>query len=198
MKALLCIDLDGTLVDSLTYLRGVYFHFLRSYGYEGSEREFMELNGPAIAEVVEILKGRYRLEPAYDKLLAHYRYLITEEVPKLFPDAKEVLSHFVERGLTLALVTSAEAGYVDHIFNHHQLKEMFTYFITPDDCRGKPAPDLYLKALEKAAMPVEKSLAIEDSPNGMQAALAAGMQAIYFQGSWRDVEKGVKEWYAQL
>ncbi len=43
---------------------------------------------------------------------------------------------------------------------------------------GKPAPDLYLKAAACLNIPVERCLAIEDSPTGMRAALAAGIRVV--------------------
>lgn len=48
---------------------------------------------------------------------------------------------------------------------------------------GKPAPDLYLFAAEKLGVPPKECLVIEDSPRGVQAAVAAGMSAIGFTGA---------------
>ena len=44
--------------------------------------------------------------------------------------------------------------------------------------RSKPDPDIFLQACSKAGVLPERCLVIEDSPNGIRAALAAGMQVI--------------------
>jgi HAD superfamily hydrolase (TIGR01509 family) len=48
--------------------------------------------------------------------------------------------------------------------------------------RGKPAPDLFLYAAQQLATATDRCLVIEDSPAGIDAALAAGMTAIGFSG----------------
>lgn len=48
--------------------------------------------------------------------------------------------------------------------------------------RGKPAPDLFLHAAEKMSVPPQNCLVIEDSLNGVRAALAAGMPVFRFTG----------------
>jgi beta-phosphoglucomutase-like phosphatase (HAD superfamily) len=48
--------------------------------------------------------------------------------------------------------------------------------------RGKPAPDPFLYAAQRLTTVPERCLVIEDSPAGVDAALAAGMTAIGFSG----------------
>jgi beta-phosphoglucomutase-like phosphatase (HAD superfamily) len=48
--------------------------------------------------------------------------------------------------------------------------------------RGEPAPDLFLHAAQRLATPPDRCLVIEDSPAGIDAALAADMTAIGFSG----------------
>jgi HAD superfamily hydrolase (TIGR01509 family) len=47
-----------------------------------------------------------------------------------------------------------------------------------DAARSKPAPDLYLKALELMSVPAGEVLALEDSQNGVRAAYDAGIKVI--------------------
>jgi beta-phosphoglucomutase-like phosphatase (HAD superfamily) len=47
---------------------------------------------------------------------------------------------------------------------------------------GKPAPDVYLHAASRLAVPPEACLALEDSISGVQSALAAGMRVVQYRG----------------
>ena len=65
--------------------------------------------------------------------------------------------------------------------------------VTADDViRGKPAPDIFLKAAERAGVPPSRCIVFEDSPLGIQGGLAAGMQtvAIAFPGSDHSIFNG--------
>ena len=52
----LFLDLDGTLADSLTALKNVYYSFLAAFGASGNEVEFQRLNGPPLGEIIERLR----------------------------------------------------------------------------------------------------------------------------------------------
>ncbi|MBB4793091.1 HAD superfamily hydrolase (TIGR01509 family) [Streptomyces nodosus] len=53
-------------------------------------------------------------------------------------------------------------------------------FSSQDVGRGKPAPDLFLYAAERMGIALDQCLVIEDSPLGVQAAVAAGMEVYGF------------------
>jgi beta-phosphoglucomutase-like phosphatase (HAD superfamily) len=53
-------------------------------------------------------------------------------------------------------------------------------FSSQDVGRGKPAPDLFLYAAEQMRVPPERCAVVEDSPLGVQAAVAAGMDVYGF------------------
>src|SRR5258705_3625382 len=71
-------DFDGTLVDSIYLLYEVYLAFLEKHGHAGSEREFKELNGPSIKEVIAILRDRYDLGFPSESLYAEYNIIVRD------------------------------------------------------------------------------------------------------------------------
>lgn len=170
------IDFDGTLVDSLQGLYQVYFHFLKTYNVKGTKKEFTELNGPSLSEIMEILIHRYHLPHSAEKLLKQYQSLLLDyyREAKLVTGAIEFLKEFKKRGVTLVLVTSADRHLVDLFLERLHLTHLFQEIITAEGLKkSKPDPAIYLSALSKSQLDASQVIAVEDSKNGVQAALNA-------------------------
>jgi HAD superfamily hydrolase (TIGR01509 family) len=101
-----------------------------------------------------------------------------EEGPAALPGALEALARLKPR-VRLFLVTGAARRHVDLA---HRVSGCLPYFedvVTQDDFdRPKPHPDAYLKALEMAELGPAEAVAVEDSPRGAKAALAAGLRCL--------------------
>jgi HAD superfamily hydrolase (TIGR01509 family) len=97
----------------------------------------------------------------------------------VLPGVLEILREAPDRGIKLAIASSSYRNWVERWLRQHNLYHYFDCIRTRDDVKeGKPAPDLYLSAAQCLGIPVEDCLAIEDSPTGMRAALAAGIRCI--------------------
>lgn len=100
------------------------------------------------------------------------------------PGAYRVLMHLQKHGHRLALVTSTSRDVLSKkIQNKELLKTCFEVVVCGDDPdlenKGKPAPDCFVKAATLLGIPPQRCLVVEDSPSGVQAALAAEMQVVY-------------------
>lgn len=182
IKALL-IDMDGTLIDTLPLLFNVYKNFLEKRGVSGTQKEFSELNGPSIQEVLHILQQRYEFEGNSEKFLKEYQAELSlhysQEV-SLFTHAKETLVHAKAQGLKIALVSSAAKTLVEAFVKAQQLTDMFDALITPEGLvKSKPAPDIYIRAIKTLNILPLEALAIEDSENGVQSAVDAGILTLW-------------------
>jgi len=188
--SVLLVDLDGTLIDTLPYLYALYCDLLRPFGIEGTEREFQALNGCTLKEIVARLKERYRLPPSEDVLLLQYKRGVEEIYAKanLFPFALETLEKIKDAGYNLFLVTSASRPLATLFVEKHQLNGLFTDLVTSEGLPGKPAPAIYLKALDIAGVQPNEAMAVEDSGNGLQAALSAGIFTLCLSPSLQTVE----------
>jgi HAD superfamily hydrolase (TIGR01509 family) len=173
------MDLDGTLADSLGVLREVYFRFLEKFGLKGSDAEFNQLNGPTVTEIASILRTRYALPGEASDLGFIYNQLIDEAYEEVMPlpGAMDLLENAVKRGWKLALVTSNLRIRAENWAGRNGFSSLIDVVVSADAVRrGKPFPDLYQFALSRSGCTVADSIAVEDSPQGAQAALAAGLR----------------------
>lgn len=174
----LFLDFDGTLCDSLTALRGVHRDFLASFGRVATADEFDTLNGPPLAAVVETLRQRHDLPGDAADLLALYRRLALAahgEAP-VAPGGAELLRHAGQAGWKVWIVTSAPAASVRAWLRLRGLEADVAGVVGGDDvARGKPDPAPYRLALARAGCAAAQSVAVEDSLQGAQAALAADL-----------------------
>ena len=108
----------------------------------------------------------------------YFNRLIAEEIP-LKAGAIELLAALRERGYKIGLATSSPwDDTADHL-TRSGMASLFDAVVTGDMVReGKPHPDMYLLAAAKLGVDPAECVGVEDSLNGVESILAAGMRAI--------------------
>jgi len=81
-------------------------------------------------------------------------------------------------GLKLAVASSSGRAWVTGHLARLGLEGWDAVVCREDVARAKPAPDLYVRACELVGVAPQEAIAIEDSPNGIAAAKAAGLRAV--------------------
>jgi HAD superfamily hydrolase (TIGR01509 family) len=99
-----------------------------------------------------------------------------EFLAELRPGAYELLDELRTAGVPIALVTASYASFAEEIARDAGGFDV----VVPGDrvSRGKPDPEGYLLAARLLGVDIEKCVAIEDSPNGLQAARASGARCL--------------------
>ena len=175
----LFLDMDGTIADSLGAMRYAYSRFLAEHGCTGSAEEFERLNGPSIPEIVLLLKNRYKLTPPVQTLTEQYDRLIFNVYEGVLPmpGTSQVLSAAKSRGWSVAVVTSSSCVIACRWLSKNALKAYIDTVVGREQVsRGKPHPDLYVKALQETGCAADRSIAVEDSVQGIRAASRAGIR----------------------
>jgi HAD superfamily hydrolase (TIGR01509 family) len=122
--------------------------------------------------------GEEELRHHSDEKEALYRELSRGRLRPL-PGAERLLRALAERGLPVAVATSAPAENVPHTLGQIGLRERLTLVVRSDEVpRGKPAPDVFLEAARRMGVPAAACLAFYDAPLGVTAARAAGMRVV--------------------
>ena len=181
----LFFDLDGTLADSVEAIYQAYLAFMARFDLKGDREEFSMLNGPSLPEIVEILRRRHHLGKRAWGLLDSFRNCVKESYKnrvKPVAGAEEVLAELCKRGYRLVLVTSGEKAVADVFLKRYDWGRFFRARVFGDDVsRTKPHGDIYIHALETVGAEAGQVLVIEDSPNGVRAAKAAGLNVVLLQ-----------------
>jgi HAD superfamily hydrolase (TIGR01509 family) len=203
----LFLDFDGTLANSIAVMRAIYERFLAGHQSAGSEAEFQSLNGLPLADVVRRLRERHGLAPPLDELHRQYQRLLAEAHELIRPSAgaRRLLAAARARTYRIAIVTSADSAAVNAWLVRHELQPFVAGVVGSDTvARGKPDPEPYNQALRLLGCDARCSLAIEDSPIGAAAAVAAGLRTYALlppavpDRTWPDVAGFIEELSAAI
>ncbi len=177
-------DLDGVLLDTEPLYTQATQEIVGRFGktFDWQLKRHM-IGRPAIES------ARFLVQ-ALDLPISAQEYLRQRQrrLEKLFreaqpmPGAERFTRTLARLGVRQAVATSSERRLLDcKLSRHRKWFEVFEVLVTGDDPRvrrGKPAPDIFLVAARALGAEPGECLVVEDSPAGVAAAKAAGMQAV--------------------
>lgn len=183
---LVIFDNDGVLVDSEPLSNTILAAYLTELGhpttYEDSLRDYM---GAAVHRVHDLVLERsgQRLPADFDVTFHARVFAAFERELEPVAGAVDVLEKLVAGGVPYCLASSGSHERIRVGHRRTGLDRWFgdeLIFSSEDVGRGKPAPDLFLYAAERMGVAPEKCVVVEDSPLGVRAAVAAGMDVYGF------------------
>jgi HAD superfamily hydrolase (TIGR01509 family) len=173
-------DLDGVLADSEPWWNEIDAKLLAEYGVTYRGEHHSDVLGVSYQLAVEFYKKAFRLSASTDELMRRRAEIATDFFANrvgLFLSAREVLHELRRMNLHLAVATSSVSASARPFLDRHQLTALFEVIVTGDEIkRGKPHPDIYLRAAEKLGVAADVCLVIEDALSGIAAAKAAKMR----------------------
>jgi HAD superfamily hydrolase (TIGR01509 family) len=181
---LIIFDCDGVLVDSEPIINRAHAQVLTACGYSITEEALIErFCGMSDAETRNIIEHEWGRS-----LPASYAARVGEMIESGFRQSLAPIDGVAELldGLRLPRCV-ASSSVPEQIRYKLELTGLLTYFgdnlfSATMVARGKPAPDLFLYAAEQLRAAPTRCLVVEDSPAGVDAAIAAGITAIGFSG----------------
>jgi HAD superfamily hydrolase (TIGR01509 family) len=175
-------DLDGLMVDSEPLAREAWRTFLAGFGHALDEETVDAMLGLRLMDSAQVVKERFGLPLTLEQIANRRAELLLAALPgnlQPMPGLGEVLAAVDARGLRRAVATSSPKSYAPVALREVGVADGFAALVTGDMVeRGKPAPDIYLAAAAVLGLPAAACLALEDSPNGVRAAKAAGMRCV--------------------
>jgi HAD superfamily hydrolase (TIGR01509 family) len=181
IKALV-FDFDGLILDTE---EPVYRSWLELYRENGEDLPFdrwIQTVGSNTAAFdprghLESRLGHALTQQAIDRRMARRTQLVLAQ--DVLPGVLELADAALARGLVLGVASSSSCDWVTGHLERLGIRGRFACVRARDDVAAvKPAPDLYLAALECLGVAPGDAIAIEDSPNGVSAAKAAGMWCV--------------------
>ncbi|MDN3265759.1 HAD family hydrolase [Streptomyces sp. CSDS2] len=183
---LVIFDNDGVLVDSEPISNRLLAGYLTELGhptsYEDSIRDYMGSAMHRVHDLVLERTGR-RLPEDFDEVFHARVFAAFERELRPVPGVTDVLEKLAADGVPYCVASSGSHERIRVGHRTTGLDRWFTderVFSSEDVGRGKPAPDLFLYAAERMGVAPGRCVVVEDSPLGVQAAVAAGMDVYGF------------------
>jgi HAD superfamily hydrolase (TIGR01509 family) len=179
--AAMLFDMDGLLVDSEPLWLAAETAVMARLGAHWTEADQRCLLGGSLDRTVRYLLAKAATpapaEQVGEWLMAEIAGRVREHGVPLRPGARELLAAVAAAGWPRALVTSSERRFMDTVLASTGMS--FDVAVCADDVRlTKPAPEPYLLAARRLGVDPGRCVALEDSPNGVASAQAAGCQVI--------------------
>jgi len=177
-------DFDGLILDTELASRAGWELLYREHGHELPAELWATLVGTTHApwdpmtHLEDLVGEPLERDALNERRYAHELALI--EAEELRPGIAEYLAAARQHGLRRAIVSSSSSRWVEMHLERLEEAVGWDAICTADGdpTRAKPAPTLYLEALEQLDVTAGEAVAFEDSPNGVLAAKAAGVFCI--------------------
>jgi HAD superfamily hydrolase (TIGR01509 family) len=187
-------DNDGVLVDTEKWFFEANRLELAALGVTATAAQFEEINLTRGVSLLSLsgLEGE-DLRALYARRDARYsRLLRTENLT--IPDMLELLARLEAHVFTMGIVTSSKREHFDIIHGLSGMLEHVDFAVVREDyARAKPHPDAYLAGIERAGLAAGDCIAVEDSPRGIAAARAAGLECVFFTPGGVGADRSVGE-----
>ena len=180
-KAIL-FDMDGVLIESEFLMRHSAIQALAEYGIEAKHEDFVEFTGMGEDKFVGGVAEKYGHAYTFDMKERAYDYFgqQVKEMAHVPEGVKEMLEALHAKGFVMAVCSAADLRKVRYNIQAIGVDEsIFSALVTGSDvARKKPFPDIYLEGARRIGMEPKNCLVIGDAISGIQAAHAAGMDAV--------------------
>jgi HAD superfamily hydrolase (TIGR01509 family) len=175
-------DHDGVLVDSLEMHSHAWLELGRREGLAITESFIRETFGMTNPSILSRLYGRELAPSEYDRLGGIkeecYREVARGQVT-LMPGVRALLDALSARNVLLGMGSSAPRANLELTVERCSLTGRFATIVSLEDIRrGKPDPEVFLTAAQRAGVAPQCCVVFEDAVHGIHAAKAAGMLAV--------------------
>lgn len=173
-------DLDGTLIDTERFYRINWTKAFEHFGYRMSDEQALllrSLGRPFVQKFLKEISGDENFD--YEKVKSYRSKLMEKSLEEnglqLKKGAKELLEFLREKKIVTAVATASPKDRAERYLSQTGILKFFDKIISATMVeKGKPSPDIYEFAVKELKLEAEECLAVEDSPNGIKSAFAAG------------------------
>jgi beta-phosphoglucomutase family hydrolase len=176
-------DLDGTLIDNNSYHILAWQEFYKKRGWELSHEEYKtKFNGKVNRDIFNHIFQTELTADAIknysDEKEALYRELYKPHIEPINGLIK-ILDELYDANVPMAIATSGLPVNIDFMFEHVPVKKYFKHVVDSTHIiKGKPDPEIFIKAAASVNAQPNNCVAFEDSIAGIRSAKAAGMKVV--------------------
>lgn len=182
LKAVI-FDVDGTLLDTERIYMQAWKDAAAELGYVITDellRKTRAINTKDAARIFETEIGNgFSYEKTRPIRVRIAEEIIKRESPILKPGVTELLAFLKDNGIRLSVASSTHLKGTKEHLSESRILDPFEVVVGGDMVtKGKPNPDIFLRAAELLGLDPSECIVVEDSPAGIRAANAAGMKAV--------------------
>ncbi len=186
-------DWDGVVIDSSIQHERSWEMLAEEVGKPLPTDHFTQGFGKRNAVIIPEVLGWTNDMEAVDRLGRRkeelYRELVKSDGIKALPGIRELLVELKAVGIPCVVGTSTERKNLELAFDLLDLADFFHGAVCSEDViRGKPDPEVFLKAAALMDLPPERCVVLEDSAHGIEAARSGNMKALGL-ATTREAEK---------
>lgn len=180
-KAVL-FDMDGVILDSEPLHVAAFQATLKEYGHDLSDKDYKDFfagrtDKEGFERYFTFINESVELPVVMDEKTRAYIALAADQL-QAYPGVVSIIKE-LSRQMKLALVTGSLRVEAEIALKACGIEDCFDAMIAAEDVEhGKPNPEGYLKAIHLFDVSTEESVIVEDSPSGVKAARAAGIDCI--------------------
>lgn len=182
MLKLVIFDFDGLMVNTEEVVYAAITELLKTYDVEFRWEHFAKYIGLPVDDALSGFMEDLSLPLSFDQFVVQRNTIVErflEEKLTGMPGLEDVLTLLRKSRIRMAIATSGKRQYVMKYLRKLHIDSYFESIVSIDDVkRGKPHPDLVLKALDVMNCRAEDAIMLEDAPHGIEAARRAGVFTI--------------------
>lgn len=172
-------DMDGLILDTERLLVKYWCQAANEAGFPMQREHALNIRSLARKFAIPYLQGIFGEEFDYAKIRSRRMELMTEALQReglqLKKGIHELLSYLRENGIPAAIATATDYERTKDYLTKAGIFGCFDRIVCATMVEsGKPKPDIYLYAAQQLGLPAGECMALEDSPNGVRSASAAG------------------------
>ena len=198
-------DLDGSLVDSMWIWKQIDIDYLGRFGYELPETLQSEIEGMSFLETAQYMKKRFNIPQEIEEMITDWNQMAWDKYENevfLKPGVAEFLEECQKRNIKLGIASSNSRELIENVIHARGLEGVFGCIMTgSDNVKGKPAPDIYLRAAEGLRVAPEYCLVFEDIVQGILAGKNAGMKVCAVEDAYsvhqREEKRKLADYYIE-
>ena len=177
-------DFDGVIIDSEIIATNTILEVLKPIGYESDMNTYaQQFSGMMEREVFEIIKNQLKIKDI-QPYIDEYKALFWEKYDKELQCIDGMDDLIRNLSISKSIVSNSNLDYMVKSVEKIDLATHFDQLFSSQMVKNpKPFPDLYNFAVEQLNLDKSKTIVVEDSPTGVQAAKSAGLKVIGFLGA---------------
>ena len=183
MLRLVIFDMDGLMFDTERLMGRAFLETARQWGLSARKEQFLALIGHDSREICSIYRENFgqdfEAERFYRAVGKTMGTITKKEGLPVKQGLTKLLSWLSKQGIAMAVASGSSVESIERHLEQTGLRPYFTGVFSSQDLEnGKPEPDVFLHTCRMMKTAPDESLVLEDSPQGIRAAVAAGIPVI--------------------